>query len=84
MSSHSRNSSSRASRNTSPQLDTAELTQVMVEAMKKTGFSPAYIFAFEQTGLLVTQENYDLVPEADLAEWKAAMDRYRELNAAPK
>ena len=56
----------------------------MVEAMKKTGFSPAYIYAFEQTGLLVTQENYDLIPEADMAEWNDAMDRFREIDAVAK
>ena len=48
----------------------------MVEAMKKAGLDPAIIYAFEKTGLLVTEENQHLLPEKDLAEWEAAIDEY--------
>ena len=48
----------------------------MVEAMKKAGLDPAIIYAFEKTGLLVTEENEHLLPEKDLAEWEAAIDEY--------
>lgn len=53
----------------------------MVEAMKKAGLDPALIYAFEKTGLLVTEENQDLLPERDLAEWSAAIEEYEALQA---
>jgi hypothetical protein len=48
----------------------------MVEAMKKVGLDPAMIYAFEKTGLLVTEQNQHLLSEKDLAEWAAAIDEY--------
>ena len=48
----------------------------MVEAMKKAGLDAAIIYAFEKTGLLVTEENQHLLPEKDLAEWEAALEEY--------
>ena len=48
----------------------------MVEAMKQAGLDPAIIYAFEKTGLLVTEENEHLLSENDLAEWQAAIDEY--------
>ena len=34
--------------------------------------------AFEKTGRLVTEENQNVLTEADLAEWEAAIDEYEE------
>ncbi|MHB8898102.1 MAG: hypothetical protein ACYC6Y_05095 [Thermoguttaceae bacterium] len=34
------------------------------------------IYAFEKTGLLVTEQNEHLLSEKDLAEWEAAIDEY--------
>ena len=48
----------------------------IVQAMKQAGLDPAMIYAFERTGLLVTEENEHLLSEADLAEWEAAIDEY--------
>ncbi len=48
----------------------------MVEGMKAAGLAPAFIDAFEKTGLLVTEENQHLIPEKDLAEWDAAIEEY--------
>jgi hypothetical protein len=45
-----------------------------VEAMKKAGLDPGFIYAYEKTGLLVTEENRHLIPEKDLDEWAAAME----------
>ncbi len=49
----------------------------MVQAMKQAGIDPAVIFAFEQTGLLITQENQHLISDRDRAEWEAAALEYR-------
>jgi len=49
----------------------------IVEGMKKAGVDPAIIFAFEKTGLLVTEENEHLISDVDRAEWDAAVREYR-------
>ena len=55
---------------------TEHLEAEMVEMMKKTGAHPAAIYAFEKTGLLVTEGNRDKFTDADLAEWDAAVEEY--------
>ena len=37
----------------------AEVRQKMIEAMRENNADPAYIYAFEKTGLLVFQETMD-------------------------
>ena len=54
------------------------LEHEMVEAMKLANIDPAKIYAFEKTGRLVTEENQDILTEADLMEWEAAIDEYEE------
>ena len=49
----------------------------IVEAMKKAGLDPALIYAFEKTGLMVTEANEHLIPDKDRAEWDAAVLEYR-------
>ena len=48
----------------------------VVEAMKRAGIDPALIYAFEQTGLLVSEENEALISEHDLRAWQEAVARY--------
>jgi ribose 5-phosphate isomerase len=49
----------------------------MVQAMKKVGIDPAVIYAFEKTGLIVTEDNQNLISDVDRAEWDAAVLEYR-------
>jgi hypothetical protein len=56
------------------------LEAMMVEDMKAAGLDPAFIYAFEKTGLLVTEQNQHLIPEHDLAEWDAAIEDYEKKN----
>lgn len=49
----------------------------MVEAMKAAGVDPALIYAFEETGLIVSEENQDIISGKDFAEWESAVGRYR-------
>ena len=51
----------------------------MVQAMKQAGLNPAIVYAFEKTGLLVTEENQDMLSDSDLAEWEAAIREYEAL-----
>lgn len=65
--------------------DAPPLEQVehrLVEAMQRAGLDPAFIHAFEQTGLLVSTDNQHLIPAADLARWHAAVAEYRNRNDA--
>jgi hypothetical protein len=48
----------------------------IVEAMRKAGIDPAIIYAYEQTGRLVTKENQHLLPDTALDEWQAAIEEY--------
>ena len=50
----------------------------MVEMMKRANIDPAKIYAFEKTGRIVTEENQDILTEADLMEWEAAIEEYEE------
>jgi hypothetical protein len=52
------------------------LEAIMVEDMKAAGLDPAFIYAFEKTGLLVTQQNQHLIPDEDLAMWDAAIEEF--------
>lgn len=58
-----------------PPLEHAE--HFMVEAMKQAGLDPAIVYAFEKTGLLVTEANEHLITDRDRAEWEAAVREYR-------
>ena len=49
----------------------------MVEAMKQAGLDPAIVYAFEKTGLLVTEANERLISDKDRAEWETAVKEYR-------
>lgn len=53
-----------------------------VAAMERAGLPPELIYAYQQTGLIVTADNQHLLDEADLDEWNDAIDRYRRLHAA--
>lgn len=52
----------------------------IVKAMKASGVNPAAIYAYEKTGLLVSEDNQHLIPDADLAEWQAAIEEYFRLH----
>jgi SEC-C motif len=49
----------------------------MVQAMQAAGLDPAFIYAFEKTGLLVSEQNQHLISDQDLAQWQAALDEYQ-------
>jgi len=51
----------------------------MVDIMKEIGMDPAFIYAYEKTGLLVTEENKDKMTDLDLEEWREAVEGYRRL-----
>src|SRR4051794_8901940 len=56
--------------------------EALAEAMRATGIDPALVHAFEQTGLLVGEDNRHLIPPDALAEWDRAVADYRRRQAA--
>jgi hypothetical protein len=72
-----------------PDLDVpTPITPVKMEAMvtdrmAAAGVDPALIYAHQHTGLLLTEENLDLVTEADRQEWTDAVERYRRTHPQP-
>lgn len=57
-------------------LDLDELTAETVKAMELAGTRPEMIYAFRKTGLLVSEDNIDKLPQSSLAEWEAAVEEY--------
>ncbi|MDR1613171.1 MAG: SEC-C domain-containing protein [Planctomycetota bacterium] len=49
-----------------------------LQDMRRAGLAPELVYAFEKTGLLVTEKNRDLIPEKDIEEWNAAIAEYFE------
>lgn len=47
--------------------------------MRAVGIRPALIYAYEETGLIVMQENRRLIPENDLREFDAKVREYYDL-----
>ena len=49
-------------------------TEELVDAMRKAGMDERYIKAYKKTGLIVTQENMDLLTPEELEEFEEAME----------
>lgn len=58
-----------------------KIEAVTVDAMRIAGYPPAHIYAYQETGMLVSEENIDLFPDEDIDEYMAAMARYEALHA---
>lgn len=48
----------------------------MIQAMRDNGADPAYIYAFEKTGLLVFQETMEHMDPQDLERWAQAYEEF--------
>ena len=57
-----------------------KLGAIMVEAMKQANIPARFIYAYEKTGLILTEATYhDVLPE-DRAAWDQAMAEFDALN----
>lgn len=72
-----------------PDADTPQMMSMvsvesaMVGAMQTAGISDEYIYAYQHTGLMLTEDNYELMSDEDLAAWDAAIESYRALHGSP-
>jgi hypothetical protein len=65
-------------------LDEDKFREETANAMRAAGIAPALIYAYEETGLIVTQENRRLIPDVELREFDAKVREYYELIAEDK
>ena len=61
-------------------LSEEDLKKQLIDDFQKVGIRPVLIYAFEKTGLMVTEQNKHLIPDVDLAEWDDAVEEYYELH----
>lgn len=55
----------------------------IVEGLRAAGADPAYVYAVQHTGLLLTEANVDKVSDADRSEWSEAINRYHQIHDRP-
>jgi len=65
-------------------LSESKITSVVLNLLKKAGTSEEIIYAYEQTGMLVTELNKDQWSKEDIQEWKDAIDSYRLMKTEMK
>ena len=63
-----------------PQAITEEkLGRLMNEALSAAGVDPVLVYAYNKTGLLVSEENLHLMSDEDLTEWQQAVEEARQM-----
>jgi hypothetical protein len=63
-------------------LDLEVVERDLTTAMVAAGIDPAVIYASTRNGLIVTEENWEQVPQEAVDEWESAIEEYRELTRA--
>jgi len=58
--------------------------RVIQDELVKLGASPERIYAFEKTGILVTEENEHQIPPEELKKWDEAIKEFRRSQAVTK
>lgn len=61
-----------------------KMEAAMVEGMQTAGLDPAFVYAYQHTGLLVTELNKDKLSEEDLKEWFEAVAKYKAAHDEPQ
>lgn len=58
----------------------SQIEAMVVRDMEDLGVDPALVYAFQHTGMLVTDATIDGYSDAQLVSWQEAVDRYRRLS----
>ena len=66
----------------SGQVMPVEIEAMIVRDMEDLGVERALIYAFQHTGLLVTDDTMNEYTAAELARWQEAVDKYRRIEAS--
>jgi hypothetical protein len=64
---------------TPQQITEEKLGRMMNEALSAAGIDPALVYAYNKTGLLVSEDNLHLLSDEDLAEWQQAVDEAEQM-----
>jgi len=51
-----------------------KINEIFADEMRKAGIDEGYIRAYKKTGLIVTEENMDLLTPEEIEEFEAAME----------
>jgi hypothetical protein len=63
-----------------PQVMTDEKIQKgIIDGMVAAGLDPSFIYAYQKTGLIPTEDNWDSLSPEDQAEWRAAIAEWEDL-----
>ena len=54
----------------------------MVRNMQKAGINPAIIYAFQETGMLISEANLDRISKKDLDLWQSKIEEFHHKNSA--
>lgn len=57
-----------------------DIHQTILSALIAAGSPPEFVYAFDKTGRLVTEDNMHLLTKAEYKEWCDAVEEYRRLN----
>ena len=60
-----------------PDMNQEHVEFEMTQIMEKAGIDPAIIFAFQETGLMISEENMDQFSQRDLDLWQSKIEEYR-------
>jgi hypothetical protein len=63
-------------------LTAPKIENAVVESMIAVGIHPKFIYAYQQAGVLITEDNIDMVDDAAIQDWTDAVERYEALHAA--
>jgi len=63
-------------RNQNPELTDAGVREILVHAMADVGADPALVYAFQKTGVYVSDENEKRLPKKKLKAFDGAVDEY--------
>jgi hypothetical protein len=53
-----------------------EFQAKVVQVMREDGIAPSLIYAFEKTGILLTDDNRHMMPTSHIEEFEAAVEEY--------
>jgi hypothetical protein len=56
----------------------SEILQIMLRVAEETG-KPQLAYAYQRTGLLITEQTYEQLSPTDRQEWNEAVDEYYDL-----
>jgi len=62
--------------NTPTAIDPERYKASVINSLRKAGIREALIYAYEKTGMMVTEQNKHLWSDEDMAEWDAAWEEY--------